>query len=390
MPNGRIEFMLGSAAVDNAGAVFREGNGGLDMCTLIESSTFGNWVIRAYVAGALVDSMTVVGPHIDGTKVRIDFAGDQVSVYFDDALTSTGVVTWNYNLNRTRHGMTAATTGGAHRWRYFTIGLPDDVQDWDLYLDTSSRLLYGPLQGSDWGAGIDLSEDTAAGILTKLLTVDGAGTGLDADLLDGLDSTAFVLGSTLTEQVQDVIGAAIAGAGLASASYNDGTGTTTITVNDPELVALAGLTSAANRVPYFTGSGTADLLTLDTDGTLASNSDTAVASVRAVKTYSDQLIAAADALVFKGVRDCSTNPNYPAADAGHSYRVSVAGKIGGGAGVNVEVGDILLCLVDGTAAGTQAAVGAAWSIAQTNIDGAVVGPASPRSRRCVRRGSPRP
>lgn len=33
----------------------------------------------------------------------------------------------------------------------------------------------------------------AAGILTLLLTVDGAGSGLDADTLDGLDSTAFAL-----------------------------------------------------------------------------------------------------------------------------------------------------------------------------------------------------
>lgn len=82
----------------------------------------------------------------------------------------------------------------------------------------------------------------------------------------------------------------------------------------------------------------------------------------------DGLLAAADALVFKGVRDCSANPNYPAADAGHVYRVSVAGKIGGGSGPNVEVGDLLICLTDGTAAGTHAAVGANWSIEQSNID----------------------
>jgi hypothetical protein len=31
---------------------------------------------------------------------------------------------------------------------------------------------------------------TAADVLSKLLTVDGAGSGLDADTLDGLNSTA--------------------------------------------------------------------------------------------------------------------------------------------------------------------------------------------------------
>lgn len=114
----------------------------------------------------------------------------------------------------------------------------------------------------------------------------------------------------------------------------------------------------------------------DTDGTLAANSDTKYPSQKAVKTYADQLIAAADAMVFKGVQDCSGNPNYPAANRGDTYRVSVAGRIGGVAGVVVEVGDVFLCLTDGTASGNQATVGANWSIAQTNIDGAVVGPVS--------------
>lgn len=88
------------------------------------------------------------------------------------------------------------------------------------------------------------------------------------------------------------------------------------------------------------------------------------------------IIAASDAMVFKGVIDASANPNYPAADRGDTYRISLAGKIGGGSGVNVEVGDLILCLTDSTASGNQATVGTAWSIIQTNLDGAVIGPAS--------------
>ena len=52
------------------------------------------------------------------------------------------------------------------------------------------------------------------------------------------------------------------------------------------------------------------------------------------KAYADGIIAAADAMVFKGVVDCSTNPDYPAADCGWTYKVSVAGKIGGVSGVS--------------------------------------------------------
>lgn len=81
------------------------------------------------------------------------------------------------------------------------------------------------------------------------------------------------------------------------------------------------------------------------------------------------------AMHFKGVIDCSANPNYPAGKAGDVWRISVAGKIGGASGVNVEVGDLALALVD-NAGGTQAAVGASWSVEQANIDGAVIGPTS--------------
>ena len=112
---------------------------------------------------------------------------------------------------------------------------------------------------------------------------------------------------------------------------------------------------------------------LDTDTTLAANSDLKVPSQKAIKAYSDALIAAADAMTYKGVIDCSGNPNYPAGDAGDTYRISVAGKIGGASGVNVEVGDMPICVADSTASGDQVTVGAFWNIIQVNIDGNIVG-----------------
>lgn len=49
------------------------------------------------------------------------------------------------------------------------------------------------LDGSEGSAYQLASGYTAADVLTKLLTVDGAGSGLDADLLDSLHATAFAL-----------------------------------------------------------------------------------------------------------------------------------------------------------------------------------------------------
>ena len=78
----------------------------------------------------------------------------------------------------------------------------------------------------------------------------------------------------------------------------------------------------------------------------------------------------ANALLYKGVIDCSGNPNYPAADAGHVYIVSVSGKIGGASGASVAVGDLIICNTDATAGGDQAGVGAKWNIIEKTMDAA--------------------
>ncbi len=81
-----------------------------------------------------------------------------------------------------------------------------------------------------------------------------------------------------------------------------------------------------------------------------------------------QLLDIGDVFQYKGVIDCSTNPNYPAADAGHTYLVSVAGKIGGASGIVVAAGDMAICNTDGTVSGNQATVGTYWSIIEKNVD----------------------
>jgi len=107
--------------------------------------------------------------------------------------------------------------------------------------------------------------------------------------------------------------------------------------------------------------------------TAANGTDTdQIATTKFVKNT----FAYLDALIYKGATDCSGNPNYPAADAGHTYKVSVAGKIGGASGIAVLVGEMYICCVDGSAAGDQATVGANWNVIRTNLDGVVMGPAS--------------
>lgn len=101
-----------------------------------------------------------------------------------------------------------------------------------------------------------------------------------------------------------------------------------------------------------------------------SSTDDQIPTAAAVWSAIGTGIGANDAMVFKGVIPASTNPNYPSGVTGDTWKISVAGKIGGASGVNVEAGDTIICVTD-NAGGTQATVGANWTILQTNIDGAV-------------------
>jgi len=106
------------------------------------------------------------------------------------------------------------------------------------------------------------------------------------------------------------------------------------------LYAIRTLTPAASRIPYYTGSAAAGLLTLDTDGTLAGNSDTAVATQKAGKTYADTKIPKATnvtAITDTGIADGEIAVfNLSAKDIRTSnVLISTDGTLAGNADTNV-------------------------------------------------------
>jgi hypothetical protein len=158
----------------------------------------------------------------------------------------------------------------------------------------------------------------------------------------------------------------LANAGVTANTYGDSSHVAQVTFD-----AKGRATTATNVA--ISGAGidtTAVHATLDTDTTLAASSDTRVASQHAVKTYVDNAVTGL--LEFKGSTDCSGSPNYPAANKGDAYVVSVAGKIGGASGTSVDVGDVYFAIAD-NAGGTQAAVGTSWDTLEHNLVGALLG-----------------
>ncbi len=151
---------------------------------------------------------------------------------------------------------------------------------------------------------------------------------------------------------------------------------------DSAIAKKAPISHAVAATTYGQGTGTNYghvKLSDATNGTAAAASGGTAATPKAVadalaaaKTYTDGLLAANDAMVFKGTLGTGGSVTaLPTSgyQAGWTYRVITAGTY---AGVKCEVGDLIIAVKDYA----TATANTDWTVVQTNIDGAVTGPAS--------------
>lgn len=89
--------------------------------------------------------------------------------------------------------------------------------------------------------------------------------------------------------------------------------------------------------------------------------------LKAINDKIGALLGANDALVFKGIIDGEHPLPTAGYEVGHTYRVNEAGTY---ADQKCEQGDLIICIADALSTSTSH-----WTVAQTNIDGAVIGPA---------------
>ena len=102
---------------------------------------------------------------------------------------------------------------------------------------------------------------------------------------------------------------------------------------------------------------------------------TAIPRADAVKNYVDGLLGANDAMVFKGTLGTGgTITALPTTySAGWAYKVITTATY---AGIVCEIGDLIIATVDRAGSGN---LNSDWTVVQTNVDGAVTGPASATS-----------
>lgn len=198
---------------------------------------------------------------------------------------------------------------------------------------------------------------------------------------DGGSGSGAEKGITLTNLTSAIVSLGLTGGVSAIVSSNlvadrvvvsNGSGKVAASsVTATELGYLSGATSALqSQLNAKAPLASPAMIGTPTAPTAAANTNTTQVATTAF--VQQELAAAVTGLLeFKGNLDCSANPNYPAAGKGDVYYASVAGRVGGGSGKTVAIGDAIVAKAD-NAGGTEAGVGAIWFVLEKNLEGALL------------------
>ena len=254
-----------------------------------------------------------------------------------------------------------------------------------LFYHTSEKALYFSQDGTSWQTVSNfythpsftartLGQQTGSTLVyggtfkVPSITVDGQG-----HVTAGADQTFTMPAAPEIPEVPDVE-ATVTGSGNVITSISASEHTVTAekgftAASQTDLDAVEQTANAAMPKSGGTFTGAVIVQTPTQDGHAATKGyvdQEAAAAEQAAKDYADTILGANDAMVFKGTLGTGgTVTALPTTyQTGWTYRVITAGTY---AGQKCEVGDLIIAIADATGDGSNAD----WTIAQTNIDGAV-------------------
>lgn len=335
------------------------------------------------------------------TKSSITFDGTTTT----QALSKAG--TW-INVNNYSLPTASATVKGGVKVGD-TLAISSEVLNLASVTRTNNTSTASPTHGSTFTAIDSVTTDSygrVTAVNTKTVTLP-SDNNTDTKVTQTAKSDNINYKILFTTSASPTSGSAAEAAYDTDITINPSTNTITATnfagnASTASKAGAANITTTVNAVAYYTNatgtfgskaSANGALYATSANGALSwgtlpvaqgGTGATSVASIKAGKdgdgntitsTYAtkselNSLLASKDAMVFKGTfgADGTVTSLPDTHDAGWVYKVVTAGTY---AGKVCEIGDLIICVTDGTIANDND-----WTVVQTNIDGAVTGPAS--------------